>query len=86
MATCIHQSRLAVAWIGFLACGSTASPEALEPVRISADGRGFILATSGQPFRVWGVNYDHDASGDNGRLLEDYWTDEWEIHQGLQIR
>jgi hypothetical protein len=78
MGTCIHQARLAVSLIGFLACGSTASPEALEPVRVSADGRGFILATSGQPFRVWGVNYDHDASGDNGRLLEDYWTDEWE--------
>ena len=23
----------------------------------------------------WGVNYDHDESG---RLLEDYWTDEWD--------
>ena len=23
---------------------------------------------------MWGVNYDHD---DAGRLLEDYWADEW---------
>jgi hypothetical protein len=27
---------------------------------------------------VWGVNYDHDSKGENGRLLEDYWSDEWE--------
>lgn len=51
---------------------------ALEPVRLSRDGQSFVLAGSGQPFRVWGVNYDHDSTGENGRLLEDYWYDEWE--------
>ena len=50
---------------------------ALEPVRVSHDGKSFVLAESGKPFRVWGVNYDHDAKG-NGRLLEDYWETEWE--------
>jgi hypothetical protein len=47
---------------------------AMEPVRISADGRHFALAASGTRFTPWGFNYDHDASG---RLLEDYWHDEW---------
>jgi len=46
----------------------------MEPVRISADGKGFVLAVSGKPFRLWGVNYDHDESG---RLIEDYWHTDW---------
>ncbi len=50
----------------------------LEPVRIGPDGKSFVLATSGGPFRVWGVNYDHDSTGDHGRLLEDYWDGEWQ--------
>ncbi len=48
-----------------------------ETVRLSADGGSFVLAGSGHPFFVWGVNYDRDSQGE-GRLLEDYWTDEWE--------
>jgi len=51
---------------------------ALETVRVSPDGRSFLLAESGAPFRVWGVNYDHDSTGESGRLLEDYWDGEWE--------
>jgi hypothetical protein len=47
---------------------------ALEAVRVADDGRGFVLAASGKPFFVWGLNYDHDGTG---RLLEDYWNDEW---------
>jgi hypothetical protein len=50
----------------------------LEPVVIAPDGQGFVLAASGQPFRVWGLNYDHDSEGEHGRLLEDYWVDEWD--------
>lgn len=58
--------------------------EALEPVVISDDGASFVLKESCQPFRVWGVNYDHDAQGD-GRLLEDYWATEWEtVRQDFQ--
>jgi hypothetical protein len=49
----------------------------LEAVRVSADGKSFVLAESGTPFRVWGVNYDHDSHGE-GRLLEDYWQEEWD--------
>ncbi|MEA3212804.1 MAG: hypothetical protein QOE70_5861 [Chthoniobacter sp.] len=56
-----------------------ATPAAgLEAVRLSPDGKSFVLAESGRPFRVWGVNYDHDSQGEHGRLLEDYWDDEWE--------
>lgn len=47
----------------------------LEWIKVSSDNKGFIKARSGEPFVVWGVNYDH--SGD-GSLLEDYWRDDWE--------
>ncbi|MCW5559664.1 MAG: cellulase family glycosylhydrolase [Verrucomicrobiae bacterium] len=49
----------------------------MEAVGVSPDGKSFVLAPSGRPFQVWGLNYDHDSQGE-GRLLEDYWTDEWE--------
>lgn len=52
----------------------------LETIRISLDKKSFVLSSSNTPFRVWGVNYDHDTYGENnqGRLLEDYWINEWE--------
>src|SRR6187551_20650 len=43
-------------------------------VRVAADKSGFVLEPSGRAFRVWGVNYDHDPPG---RLIEDYWIEEW---------
>lgn len=46
----------------------------LERVRVSDDGKGFVRMPSGRSFIAWGFNYDHD---DAGRLLEDYWDDEW---------
>ena len=48
---------------------------ALELIRPSADGTHFVGAKSGRRIVMWGVNYDHD---DDGRLLEDYWEQEWE--------
>jgi hypothetical protein len=51
-------------------------------VAVSKDKRGFVLSPSGRPFVPWGFNYDHD---DKGRLLEDYWEEEWptvEAHFG----
>jgi hypothetical protein len=48
--------------------------QGLERVRVSEDGRGFVLEPSGEAFRAHGFNYDHD---EEGRLLEDYWLDEW---------
>lgn len=38
------------------------------------DGQ-FVIAGTDQVFTPWGVNYDHDSKG---RLLEDYWVEEWE--------
>lgn len=46
----------------------------LEFVEIGPDNRSFVLAESGQPFVPWDFNYDHDR---DGRLIEDYWDDEW---------
>jgi cellulase (glycosyl hydrolase family 5) len=50
------------------------NPVGLPWVRIGPDGTGFVLESSGPVFRPWGVNYDHDPSG---RLIEDYWINEW---------
>jgi hypothetical protein len=46
----------------------------LEWIRASDDGSHFVGAKSGQRIVIWGVNYDHD---DAGRLIEDYWEQEW---------
>ena len=48
--------------------------EGLELVRPSEDGSDFVGAESGRTVKLWGVNYDHDG---DGRLLEDYWAEEW---------
>ncbi|MCC9607352.1 glycoside hydrolase family 5 protein [Blastopirellula sp. JC732] len=58
--------------VGLLSCAAFAT--AMEPIKISSDGHGFVYAASGKPFTPWGFNYDHDGQG---RLLEDYWNDEW---------
>ncbi|MEY4568347.1 MAG: hypothetical protein RLY14_3317, partial [Planctomycetota bacterium] len=47
---------------------------ALSRVKLSDNGQDFVLADSGEAFRVRGFNYDHDAKGD---LLEDYWEEQW---------
>lgn len=44
----------------------------LEWIRVEKDH--FICEGSHTPFSPWGFNYDHDASG---RLIEDYWNEEW---------
>jgi hypothetical protein len=51
-----------------------AKPDEMPWVAVSKDKKGFVLEPSGRPFVPWGLNYDHD---DKGRLLEDYWDDEW---------
>lgn len=51
---------------------SPATPPQLIAVR--DDQRGFEFKDSKQPFVPWGFNYDHDPQG---RLLEDYWLQEW---------
>jgi hypothetical protein len=59
-----------------------AKPGDMPLVAISKDKKSFVLDPSGRPFVPWGFNYDHD---DQGRLIEDYWDDEWpavEAHFG----
>lgn len=63
---------LACVWILLLALIATAEP--LDHIRVSDDGVYFVHSTSEDRFVVWGVNYDHDHSG---RLLDEYWIDEW---------
>jgi hypothetical protein len=46
----------------------------MERIVVADDGRSFARRPSGKPFVQWGFNYDHDRKG---RLLEDYWRDEW---------
>ena len=51
-------------------------------VQVAKGKKAFTLSPSDKPFTPWGLNYDHD---DKGRLLEDYWDDEWptvEAHFG----
>ena len=47
----------------------------LNWVRVSDDGKGFTLTESGRAFVPWGFNYDHE---DDGKLIEDYWDDDWQ--------
>jgi hypothetical protein len=74
----IARTLLVAIW---LASATFVQAAGLEGVRVNADGKSFVLAESGAPFRVWGVNYDHDSQGD-GRLIEDYWDNEWETLRG----
>ncbi len=46
----------------------------LDRIRPSEDKTHFIREGTDERIVMWGVNYDHD---DAGRLLEDYWGDEW---------
>jgi hypothetical protein len=57
------------------AADSPPAGPSLERIRPSDNATHFVGATTGKRFVVWGVNYDHD---DSGRLLEDYWDDEWQ--------
>jgi hypothetical protein len=72
-----HAISMLVAMLGmcFLLAPGTAQEKADIPwIAVSKDKKGFVLDPSGKPFIPWGFNYDHDA---DGRLIEDYWADEW---------
>jgi hypothetical protein len=60
-------------WV--LVATSIASSADLPFIRVAEDKQGFVTAL-GKRFVPWGVNYDHD---DRGRLLEDYWQQEWPL-------
>ncbi len=52
---------------------ASSASRVVEPVRISEDGRSFVLAESGKPFMPWGFNF----VGEFGRIVEEYWEDDW---------
>lgn len=52
-----------------------AADQPISAIRVAADGNGFSTVRDNRPFVPWGFNYDHDR---DGRLLEDYWFDDWE--------
>lgn len=69
-------NRLAIALLlPAVVASAPASAVELPWVSVSDDGAGFVLRPSDKPFVPWGFNYDRDAKG---RLIEDYWDDEWE--------
>ncbi len=50
-------------------------PRKLDRIRPSEDKTHFVREGTNERIVMWGFNYDHD---DAGRLLEDYWGDEWD--------
>lgn len=70
----IPRSIIALCAIPFLAANDSRGAE-LDFVRVSVDGTHFVAGESAERFVVWGVNYDHDHEG---RLIEDYWHDDWD--------
>lgn len=71
-----------IAAVGLHSCWSdepavaTSHPRSdpFELIRVSDDKTHFVTGRSDNKVVMWGVNYDHD---DTGRLLEDYWDNEW---------
>jgi hypothetical protein len=68
---------LVLAALALAAPAASQDAPKLPPIRPAADGSGFVRGEgdAARPFVAWGVNYDRD---DAGRLLEDYWADEWD--------
>ena len=62
--------RVVVTTLIFLMQGSVLAAD-LQWVRVA---EGSFVLESGKTFVPWGFNYDHDA---NGRLIEDYWDEQW---------
>ena len=61
---------------------ATTTAPAPQRIKLSADGKSFVHAESGQRFTPWGFNYDRDHKL---RLLEDYWESEWpNVEQDFQ--
>jgi hypothetical protein len=65
---------MTIAFALLLSIGTPLPAEEMDWIRISEDKHSFVFAKSGKRFVPWGFNYDRDH---RGRLLEDYWLDEW---------
>ncbi|OPZ19810.1 MAG: Cellulase (glycosyl hydrolase family 5) [candidate division BRC1 bacterium ADurb.BinA364] len=74
-----HRTLLfALAYLAGALLAGGAEPAEMPWIAIDSAGTGF--SRDGEaPFRVWGFNYDHDAQG---RLIEDYWEEEWKTVVG----
>jgi hypothetical protein len=78
----LSHAAIAFLLLGLAVSHSDAQADEMPWVAVSKDKKGFVLDSSGKPFVPWGFNYDHDAGG---RLIEDYWDEEWptvEAHFG----
>jgi hypothetical protein len=67
--------RVLIAFAVAASFAAAAPAEDMEWITVGKDKKSFVLEASGKPFVAWGFNYDHD---EKGRLIEDYWDDEWE--------
>jgi hypothetical protein len=77
---------MSTAAVALLFTAVPAAADRMPWVQVAKGKQGFILEPSGRPFVPWGFNYDRDAAG---RLLEDYWEQEWptvEAHFGQMKR
>jgi sugar phosphate isomerase/epimerase len=65
-----------IGWVVLTSCllGLVQPCRALDRIVVGPDQRTFVEHSTGRPFVPWGFNYDHDR---DGRLLEDFWDDEW---------
>ena len=63
-----------LAWTFTMLLPAFTTAEPLDHIRVSDDRTHFVRGESAERFIVWGVNYDHDHAG---RLLDEYWIDEW---------
>ena len=63
--------RLLISVLALQAALAAATP--LPAVRTEAHGHGFVAGEPPQVFRPWGLNY-----GNAGRLIEDFWEQEWQ--------
>ncbi|QDU76596.1 Cellulase (glycosyl hydrolase family 5) [Bremerella volcania] len=68
------KASLAVLFALTLAPPLSIADEPQSKIVLSEDGKDFRLAGTETAFYVWGVNYDHDG---DGKLIEDYWHDDW---------
>ncbi|NLS93454.1 MAG: glycoside hydrolase family 5 protein [Planctomycetaceae bacterium] len=81
---CKRTPRLAALVVATIVAGTTSTLHGQEPaaglkapamerIRVSDDGNGFVLAESGKPFVPWGFNF----VGEFRRIVEEYWEDDW---------
>lgn len=68
-----HIVRVVFCFVALLTGTIALSHEPMARISVDDSSKGFVTA-AGNPFTPWGFNYDHDR---DGRLIEDYWENEW---------